>query len=209
MKSKIKRILGKASIPVLSILIAVIVGSIITLACGYSPLAAYSSLLKGAFGSTKSWMGTLEKCVPLIFCGLAAMVSFKSGMFNIGLEGQAVVGAITYILTGSASAVSSTAPPCIGVRALAMLAGGLWAGIAGAMKVYFGANEVVSTIMLNYIALYLEEYLFSGPFMDEGTIPQSEALHADKMIPGIAGSTKITWAFGHSLRSSHPDCSVL
>lgn len=195
MKSKIKRILGKASIPVLSILIAVIVGSIITLACGYSPLAAYSSLLKGAFGSTKSWMGTLEKCVPLIFCGLAAMVSFKSGMFNIGLEGQAVVGAITYILTGLHLQFLPLPLHVLVCGALAMLAGGLWAGIAGAMKVYFGANEVVSTIMLNYIALYLEEYLFSGPFMDEGTIPQSEALHADKMIPGIAGSTKITWAF--------------
>lgn len=192
---KVKRILEKASVPILSILIAVIAGSIIIFACGYSPTAAYSSLLDGAFGSVNAWFDTLEKCVPLIFCGLAAMVSFKSGMFNIGLEGQAVVGAIAYIMVGLHIQFLPLPLHVLVCSICAMAAGACWASIAGAMKIWFRANEVVSTIMLNYIALNLEEYLFSGPFMAEGNIPQSEALQADKIIPGITPDSKLTWAF--------------
>lgn len=192
---RIKRTLEKMSVPLLSILIAMLIGSAVILVCGYSPIAAYSSLFRGAFGSLRSCMGTLEKCVPLIFCGLAAMVAFKSGIFNIGLEGQVVVGAIAYILTGLNLQFLPLPFHVLVCSIFALLAGGLWALIAGAMKVYCRANEVVSTIMLNYIALNLAEYLFSGPFMAEGTIPQSEALETEKLLPAVWEGSKITWAF--------------
>lgn len=189
------KIMKKISIPLLSILLAVIVGSIIMLLCGYNPISAYTSLLKGAFGSPKAVMTTLEKCVPLIFCGLSAMVSFKSGLFNIGLEGQMVMGAIAYILIGLKIQVLPMPLHVIVCSFFAIVAGALWAGIAGVMKVYCNANEVVSTIMLNHVATLFTEYLVSGPFMAEGTIAQSEALDSDHMLSELFTGSKITWAF--------------
>lgn len=163
---RIKRALEKMSVPLLSILIAMLAGSAVILVCGYSPIAAYSSLLRGAFGSFHSCMGTLEKCVPLIFCGLAAMAAFKSGIFNIGLEGQVVVGAIAYILTGLQTSFLPMPLHVLVCIASAMLAGGSWALIAGMMKVFCKANEVVSTIML--IAEGLVSVLMIGIFGSKG-----------------------------------------
>ena len=92
---KIKRF-EKLAAPVLSIIIALLIGTAIIKICGYHPLSAYSALLKGAFGSFRYTMATLEKSVPLILCGIAAMVAMKSGIFNIGAEGQLFMGAIGY-----------------------------------------------------------------------------------------------------------------
>lgn len=192
---KIKRELKKIAVPFLSILIAAAAGSVLILACGYSPLAAYLSLVEGAFGSANAFMGTLEKCVPLVFCGLAAMTAFKSGMFNIGLEGQLIMGAITYVLIGLRIQFLPMPVHVLVCSIFAAAAGAMWASIAGFLKVYYEANEVVSTVMLNYIALYFTEYLVSVPFKAEGTIPQTDSLDPDKMIPLIAGNAKVSWAW--------------
>ena len=189
------KMVRKASVPLLSILLAVIIGSVIMMLCGHHPFGAYRSLLKGAFGSPKSIMTTLEKTVPLIFCGLAAMVSFKSGLFNIGLEGQMVVGAIVYVLVGLKTQFLPLPIHVFVCSVFAVLAGAFWASIAGVMKVYCRANEVVSTIMLNHVATLLAEYLFSGPFMAEGTIPQSEAFDESHVISVLFDGSKMTWAF--------------
>lgn len=190
---KIKKYLDKMTASLLSILLAVIVGSIIICFCKYSPLDAYLSLLEGSFGSVQSAMTTLEKCIPLIFCGLAAMVGFKCGIFNIGIEGQLIMGAITYALVGLKLQFLPLGLHVLVCSILAMAAGAAWASLAALMKIFRNANEVVSTVMLNYIAIYFTEYLVSGPFMAEGNIAQSNALEPDKMIPFISGNIRITW----------------
>lgn len=192
---KVKRELERITVPILSILAAAMIGSILIFICGYSPAAAYLSLIKGAFGSVNAFLGTLEKCVPLVFCGLAAMAAFKSGMFNIGLEGQLIMGAAAYILIGLRIQFLPLPVHVLVCSVFAAAAGALWASAAGALKVFYGANEVVSTVMLNYIALYFTEYLVSVPFKAEGTIPQTDSLSPDKMIPLIPGNSKVSWAW--------------
>jgi len=177
----------------LSIVIAVIIGSIIIGLCGCSPVLAYTALLKGAFGSPALLMTTLEKSIPLIFCGIAAMISFKCGLFNIGIEGQLIMGAITYALIGLKLQWLPMPLHILVCSILAMLAGALWSSIAAILKVTRNANEVVTTVMLNYIAIYFTEFLVAGPFMAEGMIAQSDALDERKMIPFIPGSSKLTW----------------
>ena len=189
------KVIRKASVPLLSILLAVLIGSFVMFLCGYHPAGAYRSLLKGAFGSSRAAMTTLEKTVPLIFCGLAAMVSFKSGLFNIGLEGQMVVGAIAYVIIGLKTQFLPMPLHVLFCSLFAVFAGAFWASIAGVMKIYCRANEVVSTIMLNHIATLLAEYLFSGPLMAEGTIPQSDAFDENHVIPALFSGSKMTWAF--------------
>lgn len=185
---------NKMVTPLMSILIAVIIGSIVIIFCGYSPISAYGALFKGAFGSISAFTTTFEKSLPLIFCGLAAMVGLKSGMFNIGLEGQLVMGAITYALVGL-KLQSLPFPIHVIVCTICAMAGGaLWALIAAGMKIWRNANEVVTTVMLNYVALYLTEYLVSGPFKAKGDIAQSNALESTHMIPALYGGSKLTWA---------------
>ena len=188
-----RRCVDKLAVSLLSILLAVIVGSIVIVVCGFSPLDAYKALVEGAFGSADACMSTFEKSVPLIFCGLAAMVGFKSGMFNIGIEGQLIMGAITYALVGVQLGFLPFPIHIMVCSVLAMAAGALWASIAAFLKVFRNANEVVSTVMLNYIAIYFTEYLVSGPFKAEGNIAQSEALDPSKVVPFITSNVKLTW----------------
>ena len=93
---KSKRII----IPILSVILSLILGGIVIRLSGFSAIVAYKELIIGAFGNVNSLINTLEKSIPLIFCGLAVMVSLKGGMFNIGAEGQLYMGAIVYALLG-------------------------------------------------------------------------------------------------------------
>lgn len=188
-----KRCIDKLVVSLLSILLAVIIGSVVIVVCGYSPWDAYKALIQGAFGTLDACMSTFEKSVPLIFCGLAAMVGFKSGMFNIGIEGQLIMGAIVYALAGVEFGFLPLPVHVMVCSLLAMTAGALWASLAALLKVFRNANEVVSTVMLNYIAIYFTEYLVSGPFMAAGTIAQSEALDPSRIIPFITDHIKLTW----------------
>lgn len=194
MKMRTKRYINQMMTSLLSIVIAVIIGSIVIGLCGYSPISAYTALLKGAFGSPSLFMTTMEKSVPLIFCGIAAMISFKCGLFNIGIEGQLIMGAITYALIGIKLWWLPMPIHVFVCSILAMAAGALWSSIAAILKVTKNANEVVTTVMLNYVAIYFTEFLVAGPFMAEGMVAQSEALDENKMIPLMPGSTKLTWA---------------
>ena len=122
---------------VTAVLLALLIGAGILVLSGASPVAAYTALIHGAFGDAQAWQRTLEKATPLVFSGLAVAFAFKAGLFNIGAQGQLLVGAIIAA-----------------------------AAVAGALKVYTGAHEVITTIMLNYIAINLTDYLADGPWKD-------------------------------------------
>jgi len=165
-----KSILGgiwrAVSVPVAAVLLAALVGAIILLVSGASPIQAYGALLQGAFGSPSAIQRTLEKATPLMFSGLAVAFAFKAGLFNIGAQGQLLLGAITAAAVGFGI---KGLPPFLHVS-LALLAGGvagaLYGAIPGALKTYTGAHEVITTIMLNYIAINITDYLADGPFKD-------------------------------------------
>ncbi len=153
-------------VPLVAIILALIIGAIILLATGVSPIKAYLALFKGAFGSTKYLQRTLEKTTPLIFSGLAVAFAFKAGLFNIGAQGQLLLGAITSAFIGFSL---KGLPPVLHIS-LALIGGGLagafYGFIPGMLRSFTGAHEVITTIMLNYVAINITDYLADGPWKD-------------------------------------------
>jgi len=154
-------------------------------ALGYPPLAALTALLSGSVGSAAAWTATLLKAAPLLLAGLAVAVSFRAGVWNIGAEGQLVMGALC--ATALATRVLPQAPavvalPCV---VLAGAAGGAAFGaLAGALRAARGVNEVISTILLNFIALQLLALAVHGPLQEAaGSYPQSDPFPAAALLP--------------------------
>jgi ABC-type uncharacterized transport system permease subunit len=180
-------------IPLLSLILAVLIGAVVIAVCGYSPLTAYRHLLSGAFGSLDAIKNTLDKTTPLIFCGLAVAIALKAGMFNIGAEGQLYMGAMVYALCG---AYIQGLPPFLHVvlgSILAMIAGGLWAFIPAVLKIKRGAHEVVTTIMLNYIAILFTGYLVTYPFKAPGIIPATVPILKTAKIFEVFPGSQVSW----------------
>ncbi len=153
-------------VQVVAVLLALLIGAVLLLLSGANPLEAYAALFRGAFGTPIAVGRTLEKATPLIFSGLAVAFAFKAGMFNIGAQGQLLFGAITAAFLGFAL---HGLPPFIHMPLALIggaLAGGAYAFIPGALKAYRGVHEVITTIMLNYIAINITDYLANGPWKD-------------------------------------------
>ncbi len=131
------------------------------------PITAYVALFQGAFGSVDAWVKTLVNAAPLILAGFAVGIGFKAGLFNIGGYGQFLVGALG--ATAVALALNDASPiVAIPLSLLAgMGAGLLWGMIPGILKAFSGAHEVVTTIMLNYVAVFLVSYVIGGPLRGE------------------------------------------
>jgi simple sugar transport system permease protein len=156
-----------------ALLLALLVGSFFLLLNGYSPIEAYKNILIGAFGSKFAIAETLLKTTPLIFTGLAVAVAAQAGLFNIGAEGQLLVGALAAAMVAAQDwGLPPLVHPLLALGA-GFLFGGLWGGIAGVIKARFGAHEVIVTIMLNYIAALLTSYLVTYPWKAEGMVPQT------------------------------------
>ncbi|EIT85141.1 ABC transporter permease [Fictibacillus macauensis ZFHKF-1] len=140
-------------VPVFSVILGLIIGAIIMLVSGYDPIAAYGALVTGVFGDSYNLGETVRTATPLILSGLAVAFAFRTGLFNIGVEGQVLVGWLASVYVG----ISLDAPMVIHLP-LAILAGALagaiWGVIPGLLKAKFKVHEVITTIMMNYIALY-------------------------------------------------------
>ena len=186
----LRRFWRSVSVPLGAVVLALIIGAIIIEVSGASAWDAYTSLAKGAFGSASGWRRTLEKTTPLIFSGLAVAFAFKAGLFNIGAQGQLLFGAITAAWVGFA--VHGLPPGIHAAVALTAgaIAGGLYGAIPGALKTYTGAHEVITTIMLNYVAMGFTDYLANGPLKD--TSPGNIVARTPNILP----SAKLpTWSW--------------
>lgn len=150
-------------VPLLSVVLAIIVGGMVVLASGSNPITAYSQLFGGAFGGWYNISETLVAGIPLMLAGLAVAFAFRAGLFNIGAEGQLFVGAIASAYVGYKVNLPGylLIPIALGAAAFA---GAVWAGIPGVLKAWRGAHEVITTMMLNYVAILLSSYLLTqGP----------------------------------------------
>lgn len=152
---KVKNIL----VPAISIIAGFLVGALIMLAWSYNPIEAYSSMFSSALGNMNGIGETIRGATPLIFIAVGFAVASKAGFFNIGLPGQAQAGWLTSVWI----ALAFSHLPSYILLPFAIisgaLAGAIIAGIAGYLRAQFGTNEVISTIMLNYIVLYVCQYL--------------------------------------------------
>lgn len=158
----------------LSVLLGLFVGAIVLLIGGFNPIEAYTIMIKGVIGKPKYISWTLIRAVPIIFTGLSVTFAFRTGLFNIGAEGQYIIGALTAALVGYyVQGLPTIAHVFLAILA-AGVAAGIWGGIAGLLKAKFGVNEVISTIMLNWIALYLNNFMV---FSESFRRPNSEASH--------------------------------
>lgn len=152
--------------PVLAVSLAFVISSVLILAQGANPLAAYAALLKGAFGSTAALANTGVKTAPLLLAGLGVAVALKAGLFNIGAEGQLYLGALAATVIG----VTDLPVPAWLHLSLAILAGfvagALWALIPGLLRAYLGVNEFVVTLMLSYVGIQFVSYFLHGPLRE-------------------------------------------
>jgi len=191
-------------VPVLSVVIALILGALTMLATGVSIGTiglSFVALFDGSFGSLGAVSETLTSATPLILCGLGLAIGFRAGLFNIGAEGQLILGGIASVAVG----FMFTGLPAIIHLPLAvlagMVAGALWASIAGWLKAATGAHEVITTIMLNFIAFRLTDYLLRNPpIQKEGrSDPISESVLASAQLPkllaGLDPSLRLHFGF--------------
>jgi len=186
--SELQRILPQT----VAILTAFLAGAIVLLATGYSPLKAYSAMIKGAFGDVFGIGQTLTQASPIIFTALAFLFAFKCGLFNIGTEGQLLVGAFASALVG----ISFHGLPTFVHAPMALLAGaltgGLWGLIPAILKTRFGAHEVITTMMLNYVALYLTGYMVNYPYKAPGWVSQTVPIKQSAELPRILQPTQLS-----------------
>ena len=152
----------KIAVPIIAVILGLLAGALIMLIFGYQPIAGYGSLLKGAFGSMRSFGEVLRQATPLIFTAIGFMVASSAGFFNIGLSGPALAGWVASIWMALAFPDLPKAillPACILVGALA---GAIAAFVPGFLRAFFGTSEVIVTIMMNYIILYSSTYILQN-----------------------------------------------
>lgn len=161
-------------IPIISVLLGLIAGAIIMLAFGYNPVLGYTALWNGAFGDSFFFGETIRQVTPYILTGLAVAFAFRSGLFNIGAEGQVLVGWLAAVWIGT----TVEAPMFIHLPLaviVAGLAGAFWGFIPGLLKAKLGVHEVIVTIMLNYIALHTSNAIIRNVLTDNGDSTENVA----------------------------------
>ncbi|WP_071461178.1 ABC transporter permease [Bacillus massilinigeriensis] len=153
-------------VPVISAVLGMLAGAIIMVLGNYDPVVGFEALFNGMFGSPKAIGETIRAASPLILSGLAVGFAFKTGLFNIGVEGQLLVGWLASVWVGYAFDLPGVLHVIVSILAAA-IAGGFWGMIPGYLKAKFKVHEVIVTIMLNYVALYvtadlIKRYLYAG-----------------------------------------------
>ncbi len=200
---------------VIALLLAMLVASVLLVALNADPLAAYSAMLEGAVGSENATAETLVKATPILFVGIGITIAFRGGMINIGGEGQMIAGALAgttvALVLGEARVPAELAktPGAFDLIIVALsllggfLAGALYGGLAGFLKAYFGVNEILSTIMLNQIAVQMMNFLLNGILLDPATagfnnIPKTARLATAAQLPRLSLPIGDPWLFART-----------
>jgi simple sugar transport system permease protein len=176
----------------LAVAIALVLGAAVIVAIGESPLKVLFVLLDGALGDQVKIAGTLLQTTPILICGIAACISLKAGLFNIGVEGQLFMGGFAAVLVGFAVPL----PPVIHViagLAVATLAGLAWIAIPAFFRARYNANEVVSTILANYVAVLITSYLTIFWFKRPGGWSETPPILPTAELPQIFAFSRLNW----------------
>ena len=184
------KFLKYAAVPVMILASAFFTNAIIMLLCGYNPLDAYAAAGAGAFGNSRKLGETFVKSTPFLMTGLSVVLAFRCGIWNIGAEGQLLMGALATTWFGTKLSVLLPTTPWLAVPlglAFGALAGGIWGLLPAILKTTRGVNEVISTIMLNYVAIYLVNMMIDGGPLQEAMHrgPQSDRLPEWMFLPRL------------------------
>jgi general nucleoside transport system permease protein len=188
---------GGIVVPVGAALAALFVGALMILALGANPITGYKELLAGAFGGTDELAATATRAMPLLLVGTGICIAFRAKVINIGGEGQIIAGALSSTMTALAVPGLPAVVLIPVVLVAGLIGGAFWGGVPGALKAYLGVNEILSTIMLNIVAVQLMNYLLRDPLIDpaeieRGTrIPQTERLSENADLPILIEGTRL------------------
>lgn len=190
---KLKKSLTGLIVPILSVLLAFLIGAIIMLAMGSNPLVAFGALFQGAFGTTASIGMTLNKSAPLIFTALCACFAYKCGVYNLGGEGQFLIGATAGFCAVHLSGLTGIAGILL-TLVVGIVAGGLWGLIPGVLKITRGLNEMIISIMLNYVATLFMGVIYTS-WIRDANMPQTPSVSESVMLPKVFENMRFTWSF--------------
>jgi simple sugar transport system permease protein len=166
---------------------AIGVSAVVIAAAGADPATALGALAAGAFGDRYALADTLRKTCPLLLCGLAVALAFRAGVWNIGAEGQLLMGALAATAVGNAAGPLPWPLPLVLALAGGVAAGAAWGTIPALLRVRRNVSEVIGTIMLNFVAARLVGWAVHGPLRERsGAYPQSDALPPSAMLPTLA-----------------------
>ena len=200
---------------IIALALALVVSSVLLVALDADPLAAFSAMLEGSVGSENATAETLVKATPILFVGIGITIAFRGGMINIGGEGQMIAGAlagVTVALVLGEARVPvemAKAPGAFDLIIVTMsllagfLAGALYGGLAGFLKAYFDVNEILSTIMLNQIAVQMMNFLLNGILLDPSeagfnNIPKTARLVTAAQLPRLSLPLGDPWLFART-----------
>ena len=183
------------TVPFFAIVLAVIVGGVLISIVGVNPFTAYWALLRGMFGSPDRLAGSIARSVPFIGSALALAFAFRAGLFNIGAQGQLLVGGVTAAWVGT-WAFMADLPGVLAVSLIllaGMLGGAFWGGVPGVLRAKTGAHEVISTIMLNSIALFFIRWMVNSrdPVVlrdTASTVPRTRGIAPSAHLPELTDS---------------------
>ncbi|HYZ15627.1 MAG TPA: ABC transporter permease [Candidatus Acidoferrum sp.] len=180
---------------VITLMLVFGVGSLAMALANVSPLAGFGALFDGAFGTREEFAETLVQTTNLLFPALGIAVAFRAGLFNIGAEGQLILGGFVAGWLGAQFPL----PPVLALPMVLLagaLAGAFWGAIPGFLRARFGANEVIATLMLNVIAVLLATYLVGGPLAQAaGGAQETGPLPHAAQLPDLVPDSRLTWAF--------------
>jgi simple sugar transport system permease protein len=180
--------------PFAAILVALGLCSVLIAAAGVSPLTAYAEMLRGAYGSRLAVTETLTRASPLILTGLAAAVAFRAQLWNIGGEGQFYIGALVAAGLGHSLLAGFPVPVAIALlMAASMVAGGLLLAGPAFLRLRFGVDEVVTTLLLNFIVILFVGLMVEGPMKDPMAFgwPQSVPVEGDLRLPDLVARSRL------------------
>ncbi len=177
-------------LPLIALLLAFGAGALLLAALGVSPLKAYAEMIRGALGDGYGLSETVVKAIPLALCGQAVALAFTMLVWNIGAEGQLVVGALAATAAVRFLPSENFLVMVTLMTAASALAGGLWGALAGWLKAKWSVNEIITTLMMNYIAILGLEYLVYGPWRDPTSLgfPLTPIFHEAARLPQFFGT---------------------
>ncbi len=183
--------------PLIAIIVGLLVGAIAIIFVGGSVLETYAEMWKGSFGSFYYFTNTLSRATPIILIGLGVAIAFRAGFFNLGSEGQMLLGGLSAALT----ALYMPGPGWLKLLCAiiaGIIAGGLWSALAGFLDAKFKMNLLITTLLLNYIALFFTGYMVAFPFMDRtgsAAMAQSVMIDESAMLPKLLNGMSVHWGF--------------